>query len=258
MRHAWLMLVLVGAAACARASGGQSDAAPGDTVIVDGAVDANNCSSQPCSILPQCGCGGANACDIDVSDNKGTTCRAVATPGTETAACNGVTQCDKGYVCLGGSAFASCKKYCTADADCGSPRGACVIDITANGTPLMGIPSVCSSNCDPQSTNSPECPSTYKCGLFNATHNGTQVRIADCSPAGTGTQGASCASGTMGADNLCAKGYLCSTITTDTAFKCRRICKPNEVPTGCGAAQCLKFNPVFTIGTPPVEYGICN
>jgi hypothetical protein len=254
MRHCWLMLVLVAASACARADGGRSTDATADTTVVDMAIDSNGCSTQPCSILPQCGCGTGNACDIDSSDNKGTACRAVNTPGTETAACNTIYQCDKGFVCLGGSAFASCKKYCSSDADCGTPRGACVIDITAGGQPVMGIPSVCSSNCEPTATNSPECPSTYKCGLFTASHNGTSVKIADCSPAGTGTQGASCASGTMGADNLCAKGYLCSTVTSDTAFKCRRICQ--KAASNCGAATCLSFNPPFTIGG--TEYGICN
>jgi hypothetical protein len=251
------LLVLLGAAsACAKAGSNQSDAMVDTTGAIDAAIDSNGCATQPCSILPQCGCGGGNACDIDVSDNTGTACRSVATPGTETAACNAINQCDKGFVCLGGSAYASCKKYCTGDADCGSPRGQCVIDITANGTPLMDIPSVCSSNCEPTSTNSLECPPTYKCGLFTVSHGGSTVRIADCSPAGAGTQGASCASGTMGADNLCAKGYLCSTTTTDTAFKCRRICQ--KAASNCGAAMCLSFSPIFTIGAPPVEYGICN
>jgi len=257
MRVVALFALVVAASACARAtSGSPSDAVEDTSSAVDAAIDSNGCSSQPCSILPQCGCNGANACDIDVSDNKGTSCRAINTPGTESSSCTMLYQCDKGFVCIGGSAAASCKKYCSADVDCGSPRGQCVIDITSGGTPLMGIPPVCSSNCEPTSTNSPECPSTMKCGLFTVTHNSTQLRIADCTPAGAGTQGASCASGATGADNLCAKGYLCSTVTSDTAFKCRRICQKNA--SNCGAAQCLSFGTPFTIGTPPVEYGICN
>lgn len=256
MRVTFLALLLV-ASACARAgSSHETDATPVDTKAIDAAIDGNGCATQPCSILPQCGCGGGKACDLDTSDNNGTACRSVTMPGTETSTCNSLSQCAAGYICLGGGGASSCKKYCTSDTDCGTPRGACVIDITSGGTPVMGIPSACSSNCEPTATNSPECPSTYKCGLFTASHMGNNIRIADCSPAGTGTQGSSCASGANGDDKLCAKGYLCSTTTSDTAFKCRRICQ--KAASNCGAATCISFNPIFTIGTPPVEYGICQ
>jgi hypothetical protein len=248
-----LLTLLLAASACARATGAQSDAAT-DTTVVDTTIDGNGCSSQPCSILPQCGCGGANACDVDISDGKGTSCRAVTDMGHENSACSMIYQCDTGYVCIGGTGASSCKKYCSADVDCGSPRGKCVIDITANGTPIAGIPPVCSSNCEPTSTNPTECPPTFKCGMFTVTHNGTTQNIADCSPAGTGNQGASCVSGTNGDDKLCNKGYLCSTTTADTAFKCRRVCQ--KAAPNCGQATCLSFNPPLTIaGT---EYGICN
>jgi len=254
MTRLWLVFGLAALSACAKAGSGTTDAAGDTSRPVDAEADGNGCAVQPCSILPQCGCGGANACDIDFSDNMGTACRPVTTAGQETSTCNGPNACDKGYVCLGGSTYASCKKYCTANADCGSPRGQCVIDISAGGTVLAGIPSACSSNCEPTSTAPAECPSTYKCSLFTAMHNGQPVKIADCNPAGTGTQNASCAAGTSGNDSLCAKGYMCTTTSTDTAFKCRRICQvasPN-----CGAGTCLSFTTKHIING--VEYGICN
>src|SRR5690606_12152439 len=136
---------------------------------------ANECPMQPCSILPQCGCVGVTACDVDVTDNMGTACSSVLQPGRETSTCIGLDRCDAGYVCLGGSGSASCKKYCAEDADCGCPRGRCAITVANGVTPITGIPSVCSSNCNPLPTGQPpECPPSYKCGLATTTHNNMQ------------------------------------------------------------------------------------
>ena len=139
--------------------------------------------------------------------------------------CDSLDDCDKGYICLGGAASGACKKYCTADADCGTPRGKCAIDITSGGNPVTGVPSVCSSNCDPTDATGALCPPTYKCGLFNATHMGTPTKIADCSPAGAGVQGTDCKAGAVGNDALCAKGFLCTSTDNNVTFKCRKLCK---------------------------------
>src|SRR6185503_2688665 len=213
MGRVWTMLACALLFACAHGGGDQTDGSTGDTnKPIDSMIDGNGCMVQPCSILPQCGCGmGANACDVDVSDNMGTACRAVNQPGKETSTCTSLDKCDKGYVCLGGGSFASCKKYCQMDADCGTPRGRCAIDINGGGMPIAGIPSACSSNCNPLSTSAPECPATYKCGLFTNIHNGSPVKLADCTPAGTGTQGVNCKSGTLGNESLCAAGFTCTT-----------------------------------------------
>lgn len=256
MTRLWLVFGLAALSACAKAGSGSTDAATDSSRPIDAMVDGNGCAVQPCSILPQCGCGGANACDIDLSDSMGTACRPVTSAGQETATCNGPDACDKGFVCLGGSSFASCKKYCSTDADCGSPRGLCVLDITNNGVALPGIPPACSSNCDPTSTSPAECPSTYKCGLFTATHNGQPVKIADCSPAGTGTQGTNCKVGTSGIDSMCGKGYMCTTVDGGTNYNCRRICNKSPGPSNCGAQTCIGFTTPHTING--VEYGVCN
>jgi hypothetical protein len=255
MRYALFALAL---AACASASSGTADSngSVGDGGVVDSAPDANTCAMQPCSILPQCGCTNG-ACDIDGSDLMGTACRPITSPGIETTTCNGPKDCDHGYVCLGGSSQASCHKYCSQNSDCGTPRGQCVIDITSGGMPIAGIPPACSSNCDPTSTNPAECPATFKCGLFTAMHNGAQVKISDCSKAGTGTQGVSCKSGTVGDDTLCGKGYLCTTFDASPAtnFNCRRIC--TVAPNSCGGGlTCNSFATKYIIAG--VEYGVCN
>jgi len=250
-----MVLALAVVAACAHGGGSDkpSDAAPDTGKPIDAAIDGNGCAMQPCTILPQCGCAGATACDVDVTDSVGTACRSVLTPGTETSTCTSLDKCDKGYVCLGGTAYSTCKKYCLADADCGTPRGRCAIDISSGGMAIAGIPSACSSNCSPLSTSAPaECPAGFKCGLFTATHNNTPVPITDCSPAGAGTQGASCGTN-AGNDSMCAPGYLCTTV--GSGFQCRRICN-KTANTGCtGTQTCLGFQ---TPQTVDIEYGVCN
>src|ERR1043165_3563772 len=163
----------------------------------------NGCATQPCSILPQCGCASTDACDIDFSDVNGTACRVINKPGTETSTCDQASKCDRGFACIG-CTQAVCKRYCSVDADCGSPRGQCVIDITSAGQPIPGVPSVCSSNCDPVNTGTTFCPANFKCNIFVQTHNGQQKNIVDCSVAGAGKQGANCKSNNVGVDTLCA------------------------------------------------------
>src|SRR5262245_35428977 len=181
------VLALVTVVACARASG--EEGIVDSPRPIDAKIDGNGCPVQPCTILPQCGCIGTSACDLDPMAGAGTACRTIGTLGHETTACDSLDDCDKGYVCLGGTA-ASCKKYCMNDSECGTPRGRCALDISIGGQPVAGIPPACTSNCDPTSTNPPECPSKYKCVHYTATHNNMQVPAAVCVDAGMGGQGA--------------------------------------------------------------------
>jgi hypothetical protein len=256
MRRLPLVFVLA-LIACAKGGGGQPDGAPDLPPPIDMMIDGNGCATQPCSILPQCGCvGGAMACDVDTSDNMGTTCRSVNNPGKETSACNAPDKCDKGYVCLGGAAYATCKKFCMVNSDCGIPRGRCAIDISSGGMPIQGVPSACSSNCNPLPLSAPtnECPASYKCGLFTATHSGSPVKITDCTPAGAGTQGANCKAGNLGNEAMCAQGYMCTTTDAGATYICRRICN-RTAGTGCTTGMCIGFSVPHTID---IEYGVCN
>lgn len=251
IRAALLLALLV---ACARGGASTSDAAIDAPTIVDAAIDGNGCSVQPCSILPQCGCTGQNACDLDQADDMGTACRNILTPGTETSTCTTQTGCDRGFVCIGGAAYASCKRYCEADAECGSPRGRCVLQF-ANAGP--DVPKFCTSNCEPTDTTAAGCPSTFKCTLFTATSGGTTYPIADCSLAGTGTQGTDCTSGTSPIESRCAKGYQCAKFGSETTFKCRKICtQPGQTSSQCGGQNCVGYSTPHTIGT--TTYGVCQ
>lgn len=217
-------------------------------------IDANNCTMQPCTILPQCGCASGAACDVDGEDLEGGACRVVApTAKGEGEACSSFTQCTAGNVCLSDGV---CRKYCDADADCGQPRGKCVIDLVNNGTPLPNVPPVCSSNCDPTNTAAGGCPAGKKCGVFLVTRMGVDHDITDCSTAGTQVQGGNCEVGATntGNDALCAADFMCTTLD-NAAFNCRRIC--NVAAPNCAGLTCIEFeDPGLVIGG--VEYGVCN
>lgn len=257
---AWSALgagVVVGGAiaGCAKANHGGPDGRPDAGPAADAAPpDANNCATQPCDILTQCGCASTQACDVDGGDLVGTACRAIDASGTETNACVSLTDCDRGYVCLGGSGASSCKKYCDSTADCAAPRGMCVIDITDGVNPIAGLPSVCSSGCDPANTAAGGCPAGFKCTMYTTTHDSVDYDVADCTPAGVGGQGASCQGAGSGDDALCAANQLCTTVN-GTTFNCRRIC--TNVGGSCGGGlSCIGFGTPFVLaGT---EYGVCN
>jgi hypothetical protein len=263
MIRACTLLVLLGA--CARAESpqqGKSDAPVGgdDTAKqIDAAPDIDaSCMSSSCDILAQTGCCPAQACDIDTSDLNGSACRKVNHMGHETNICGNLLDCDQGFVCLGPTSASSCKKYCSSNADCAAPRGQCVIDITNGTTPIPGIPSVCSSGCDPANTAAGGCPTGFKCGLFTATHQGTTYNIADCEKVSiAGAQGAACKVGTNGDDTKCASDFLCTTVDSGTNFNCRRICTTVGSAGGvCGGMTCIGFATPLTIAG--VQYGVCN
>jgi hypothetical protein len=257
MARAAALVLVVGGLACAQGNRAPQDAPP---VQRDATIDGNGCSVQPCSILPQCGCTGNTTCDADSTDASGTACRSINVMGTETSTCGGPQECDAGYACVGGVSFRSCKKYCSGDADCGAPRGRCAYTLTGNGgQPIADVPKVCSSNCDPADTTGASCPSTMKCTIFNIGPSGMPDFVADCSPAGSMTQGADCKNPTATGgpiESRCAKGYQCITFDSGTTYQCRRICTAPGTTTGCGANMCTGFTPAVTIGG--TTYGICN
>ena len=214
-------------------------------------IDAQVCSTTPCDIQTQCGCDQSMACDVDFSDLMGTACRPKTDTGVEGTNCGGTfgspQKCAKKYICIGSGDARSCNRYCATSADCLSPRGQCVIQITANGMAIPGA-TTCSSNCDPATTTNPLCPSGWSCDLFTSTFMGTQHKIADCRAAGTAAQGATCS-----ATVACAAGLTC--VTVSGAMRCAKICKPPS-NTGCPTGTtCGSFSTPFTIaGT---EYGAC-
>ncbi|MBL9016370.1 MAG: hypothetical protein JNL83_19430 [Myxococcales bacterium] len=251
-------VIALGLVACAKAeppAAREVDAPPPqiDAPAIDSPmIDAQVCATSPCDIQTQCGCDQTMACDVDFSDLMGTACRPKTDTGVEGTNCGGTfgspQKCAKGYICIGSGNDRSCNRYCATNADCLSPRGQCVIQITANGMAIPGA-TTCSSNCDPATTTNPLCPTGWSCDLFTATFMGTQHKISDCRAAGTAAQGATCS-----ATVPCAAGLTCVTLSTG-GTRCAKICKPPS-NTGCPTGTtCGGFSTPFTIaGT---EYGAC-
>jgi hypothetical protein len=232
------------------------DAKPIDAMSIDGAPDANNCTTQPCTLAPECGCDTSmeETCDIDRTTLSSNICRHVNTPGRETSTCAAVGDCDIQYTCLGDGA---CHKFCASNGDCGSPRGQCVIQVVDNNNKAIPGAVICSSNCDPLTSAASYCPPNDKCGIFTATFNGTDHDITDCEAAGAGGQDSSCliagSSPPNGDDTKCAAGQMCTTLN-NTTFNCRQICK---YPTGACpiGTSCIGFSTPLTIAG--VTYGVC-
>ncbi len=266
-RHAWLACVALShVVGCASAEGGGGDGgadsgtatpdAPEDDIDaaegVDAAlpIDAASCATSPCDLLEQCGCSGNQACDIDFSDLDGTACRDVTVMGDENDTCTGISQCAAGSVCVGDGTSNSCERYCDADADCGAPRGQCVIQLVDDTSQPIPGAVVCSSNCDPAVASNASCPAGWTCDLFNATFGGADRSIVDCRAAGTRQLDQTC-SATM----LCAAGLTCT--NTGTSSICLKICT-RPAGTECAAvpgSTCTSFDPAFTVGG--AEYGVC-
>jgi hypothetical protein len=233
--------------------------APSPDAMVDAASppDANNCSVQPCTLWPQCGCPTGQSCDVNPSTLSGNVCRAVNSPGRVTNTCGSFSECDVGYVCLGDTTNDSCHQYCVSNSDCPGPRGQCVIQLTDASSKAIPGAVTCSSNCDPSTASaSAYCPAAWKCGLFTATYpagSTTKYDITDCEIAGTGTQGTNCTVAAAGDDTKCAQNYTCATLN-GTAFNCGKVVKylTGSCPTG---TTLYAFNPALTIGG--TEYGVC-
>lgn len=238
------------------ASAGRDNPATGDGPVgdaVDSGADANNCATQPCDIIDQCGCLATQACDIDGSDVMGTACRNVAgNAESEGGTCSNTSGCVAGNVCLSAGI---CRKYCDDTADCGQPRGQCIIAINSNGSPIPGIPKTCSSNCDPTNVAAGGgCPPAQKCALFIADVGGVDTNIVDCDVAGAGVQGVTCALNGAPNDAACAKDHLCTSVGTATN-RCRRMCVVGGANV-CAGLTCLPFDPAFMVGG--INYGVCN
>ena len=232
---------------------GQPDGGPG-----------SQCNKQPCDLVPQCGCTGSDACDLDGTDlpNGKTQCRAVTTPGAEDANCNTLDDCAGGYVCLGSNG--QCREYCQGDTDC-SALGYCLLDVTydSGGGNFMPVPgaSTCTKACQPHMASNNGCPSTpqFGCRMFidnpdGVDDNGDEYFLTDCTTAVQtgGQQDADC-SANFGAD--CAAGFDCVGVGTESL--CKQICVVGGANTCGGALTCNAFgDPQPIIGG--VTYGFCN
>lgn len=228
--------------------------------------DADTCAGDPCALVEQCGCGGAQVCDLDdeALDTGGTLCRDVTIPGNATSNCADETECGAGFSCFGGGGFGQCRQYCDPAApDCGA-GGFCIIQVVSGADPVPGAV-LCTKTCDPVASSNNGCPSSPQlgCRIFfddpdGAADSGDEYFLTDCSRAASaGLHDADC---TASGDSQCAAGHACFTITggANPGDRCRQYCELTPGPGVCaGGRTCV----AVTGDQPTIDgkvYGVCQ
>lgn len=242
---------------CGGDDGVTIDAAAPIDAAVDAGIDAqgSQCSHQPCSILPQCGCEATPAtpvCDLDRNNllAAATLCRSDMFHGTESTTCSRETTCAAEYACFG-----RCRHYCDEDADCGGPGGLCIIPVLAGTTPVPGV-SICTTSCVPSDASNPRCPAGWACHLYREA--GGELRwLTDCesAPATGGALGDACT-----ASNGCQPGLDCFNDGSGMGRRCiaNCVCPGGDCNAGTcpsGAGTCHGYTPPAMIGA--AVYGRC-
>jgi hypothetical protein len=173
----------------------------------------------PCRVAPNCGCEGAQTCELAGVNGEGA-CK----PAGGTArggGCSANADCAKGLLCLDNV----CTGYCRNDNDCSDK----ICEALALGTtPVNGV-GFCGFACDP---GNPVCADGRACRFV-------KNERALCSSAGPGTAGASCTT-----DAQCAPGFYCDEPV------CVALCRVGEP---CDTGDCRELGITYK-GT---AYGLC-
>ncbi|MFO0618433.1 MAG: hypothetical protein U0414_37915 [Polyangiaceae bacterium] len=203
-----------------------------------------NCPEQPCKLTsPQCGCTADRQCSLDANNDRTCILEGSAPVG---ASCGTGNQCVPGSMCLGPAVGAlSCLEFCDMDNDCTGPGGICYFTLDdGSGGAVPGV-KLCTQNCDP--TNNSGCAAGLGCQAVRDTM--TMQTFTFCPKAGTGGDGASCATNGF-AD--CKPGFGC--FTSNGSDVCLQWCK---VGGSCpNALTCYSLLDPLIIGS--TEYGVCN
>jgi hypothetical protein len=160
-------------------------------------------------------CGSGMSCIPDCGHTVGTSvplaCFQAGT-GSDGASCKGSSDCAIGMACIAyNGGVKVCRTLCATDQDC-SPGYGCSGPWNCNGTPAGKY---CRKACsDITKAGSAVCGSVFKCGgVCNST--GVAPEMTCDGVPGTGTNGATCGTGTAG----CALGFVCD------SNKCVQACK---------------------------------
>jgi|JI10StandDraft_1071094.scaffolds.fasta_scaffold104249_3 hypothetical protein len=259
---AGVAVALIALTACARATYEGPDAADEGPIDAraDAATDAtpdapgSQCSRQPCSILPQCGCAdntAAPVCDLDFQNlaTGATKCRADNFHGTETTVCTMAATCAAEHVCVG-----RCRRYCDDDDDCPGPGGLCIIKLNSGATEVPGV-TTCTTDCVPSQAANLTCPATWGCHIYREAA-GAQRYLTDCAPtpASGGAVGAVCAN-----NDACRPGLDCVNLNPGGP-QCRPtcMCPGGNCAAGLcagGTGSCRAYTTPVVIGG--VTYGAC-
>lgn len=217
------------------ATSGSSTTTTADTTAAS-STGTSGCSESPCKLtLPQCGCDQDHQCSIVGAERECVPKGGVAIGEP----CNG-SVCEPGAACLGLGADARCAKFCSSDADCEGPGGACALTTgDGMGMELEGV-KFCTENCDPATSTG--CASLPGSGCQLYPDAGGTKYFTRCEAAGAETLGA------CNANSECAPSFTCAT-------ECYAYCVIGGQ--ACpGLMGCLGLSPPAILNGD--EYGICN
>jgi len=183
-------------------------------------------------------------CDFDGAGGNNASCDDAPAPAT-------TDTCGRFYYCLSTGSGRRCLRFCSTNADCSTAHGTaasgCFYTMNdGSGGTLPGV-RFCTAGCDTRAdtgcnagqTCRPEGDST---GLW-----------ADCSTAGSGTQGAGCA---LGGDTACAAHHVC--LGSGSAARCSRYCSADGDCTVLGSTSWCVFQVVDRTGASIPGFSVCS
>jgi hypothetical protein len=209
-----------------------------------------NVPTSTCAIFPQCGCTGGKNCNVEDTTSGQASCAAAGTtPDWNNCSGNCDSQCGVGRTCVDGV----CSPFCGAVSDCPGSYRDCFQVVNGSSQNIPGM-KVCSSFCDP--TNPQNNSGGYMaCGPNVNCYPGSDHIPYCLGPAGTGTQGKSCATNSASDPSKCAPGYACVGLGLNL-YQCQKFCAVGGANTCSSSTSCSSFQTKVYAGGQ--EIGGCS
>lgn len=230
-------------------SGGETTVNKADASVPD---SNGECTTVPpnnrCGLVPQCGCGANETCDVTNETTGATSCvsggsATLGRPCTQTGDCMAGLTCD----------FGACRPYCsTPRSKCGVAGTDLCVEVLDSADKPITNKAVCTINCDPRSPQG-VC-GTNACLWFPTYYNPS--KISDCNFAGTVQPYAAECQG----DGDCTQGHACID-HPKIGFECERWCRigvAGDCPT---SPANLKCKDVLGANAPVIsgqKLGVCQ
>ncbi|AKU97994.1 hypothetical protein AKJ09_04658 [Labilithrix luteola] len=224
-------------------NGGQIPTTPGKDASADSGVCKTTPPTNRCGLVPQCGCGTNETCDVTNPQTGATSC---LTAGNMTLGrpCSQSGQCVQGLACV----FGACRPYCESPTSkCTAPGTDFCMSIADKGSPNPDL-AVCSITCDPRMPQAVCGQNT--CIWFPKEY--IPAKFTDCNAPGPGVQYDLCNS-----VYDCGPGLACVMHPTQ-GQECERWCRLGQVG-DCGIG--LTCKDAFGSDAPTIDgikLGVCQ
>ncbi len=223
-----------------------ADAGSADADAVCKTVPPNN----NCGLVPQCGCGSNETCDVTNQQTGATSC-VTAGGGTLGRPCTQSGDCIAGLTCI----YGACRPYCSsARTPCTTPgTDLCVEVLGANSQPEPNM-TVCTIACDPR-LPSAVC-GTNMCLWFPTYYS--PEKVSDCNFPGTIDAEMPCSA--AGNDSECKPAMACVQ-HPKYGPECERWCRIGMNSDCAASGPAFTCKDVFGANAPViggVKEGICQ